>query len=182
MFGKKAPESKLDQILTEWKVQGGRNEPLTYADATRGIQIYGGSGMGKSSGPGKQLALAFLKKNLGGLVLCAKPGEGKTWVEYIEEAGRTSDLVYFTKESGLYFNPLIYETSREGEGAGETLVLVDMIMNIYLLGRNFMAGESGGGGEAFWENAMRRLLSRSIDLLKLAEEPITFLKYPKTGC
>ena len=114
-----------------------------------------------------------------GLILCAKPGEGAIWKRNIEKVGRSRDLIYFAKGEDFFFNPLLYENSRGGEGAGETLNLVDMIMNIHLLGKNFMAGTSSGGGDAFWEIAMRRLISRCIDLLKLAGEPITFMNIRK---
>ena len=73
MFGKKSRDP-LDQILMDWPTIKGKNEPLTIADATRGIQIFGGTGSGKSSGSGNALAKAFLKHGLGGLnIMC------KTW-------------------------------------------------------------------------------------------------------
>jgi hypothetical protein len=183
MFSKKSMyeefESKLDQIPFYWPVKKGKNEPVRFADLLRGVMIFGGTGSGKSSGSGNTIAKALLKKGLGGLILCAKPDEGPRWKRHIEKIGRGDDLVYFNEASGLEFNPILYEYSRKGDGAGETLNLVELIMNIHLLGQNFMASGGGGSNEGFWENALRRCISRSIDLLKLAGEPVSIINMRK---
>ncbi|MFM9949445.1 MAG: TraM recognition domain-containing protein [Saprospiraceae bacterium] len=185
MFGKKKTsyelfEAQLDQVLFYWPVKGGKAEPVRIADLMRGIMVFGGTGSGKSSGSGNTISKALLKQGFGALVLCAKPDEGPRWKRYIQKIGREKDLVYFNEKSGLQFNPILYEYSRGGDGAGETLNLVELIMNIHLLGQNFMSGSGGGGSnEGFWENALRRCISRSIDLLKLAGEPVSIINMRK---
>ena len=180
-------EKKLDKVLFHWDVieEGagggwikGEKEPVNIARLLRGTQIFGGTGSGKSSGSGKTIAKAFLKSGFGGLVLCAKPDERKTWEKYARETEQEHRLEVFNVESGLQFNPILYEATRGGEGAGETLNLVELIMNIHLLGQNYMSG-GGGGSEPFWESALRRCLSRSIDLLKLSERPINMVNMRK---
>ena len=52
------------------------------SDAFQGVQVFGGTGSGKSSGSGQALARAFMKANLGGLVLTAKTDEAAQWEEY----------------------------------------------------------------------------------------------------
>jgi len=176
MFKKKIESdpfrARLNKVLFSWP--GHPNDLWTVADALRGTQIKGATGSGKTSGPGRKIALAFLREKFGGLVLCAKPDERETWEEYIQLAGREKDKVVFNKNSGLQFNPLLYEMSRAGSGRGETFNLVDMIMNIQEIGKNYMSG--GGTGvtsEGFWEDALKQCMSRIIDLLKLADEKIT---------
>src|SRR5450432_1454255 len=62
-------------------------------DAFQGTQVFGGTGSGKSSGSGQALARAFLKANLGGLVLTAKTDEAAQWEEYAKDANRTNDII-----------------------------------------------------------------------------------------
>lgn len=166
-------EARLEKKLFDWPGKTGK-EPVNIARMLQGTQIFGGTGSGKSSGSGAAIAQAFLKSGFGGLVLCAKPDEKKTWMKYAEITGTSKDrFVIFGVESGLQFNPIRYENERKGEGGGDTLNLVDLIMNIHLLGQNYMSGGGGGGNEMFWDNALRRCLSRSIDLLKGAGEPLS---------
>lgn len=146
--------------------------PWRLEDAVKGTQIFGATGSGKSSGSGKDIAKAFLKAGYGGLVLCAKPDERKQWEEYAEKTGRLGDLVVFKPSSGLSFNPLAYESSRVG--GGETINLVELIMRLQELSENFSAQGGGGQDEKFWVNAMKRYVSRLIDLLKIAEQEVSF--------
>ena len=166
-------EEKLDKIIFHWPVKDGKKEAVRIADMLRGTQIFGGTGSGKSSGSGNRIAKAFLKQNFGGIILCAKPDEGKRWKKYIEDIGREKEMVYFNEKSNLQFNPILYEERRGGDGAGETLNLVDLIMNIQQLGQNYRSASGGGTNEGFWDNALRRSISRSIELLKLSKVPIT---------
>jgi hypothetical protein len=198
LFGgkKKVEPTKIsDDLLNKWQ---GKNTPLnsnephpyndlnfpliqfsdnpldkwTLEDAVRGTQIFGGIGSGKSSGSGKLLALTFLKYGFGGLVLCGKPDERKNWEAYARATGRYEDLIFFDKTSGFEFNPLIYEQTRKGEGAGETSNMVNLYMNVFKLGQR-VNGSQGKETSRFFENALRRLLSRTIDLLKLAGEELS---------
>jgi hypothetical protein len=147
--------------------------PWTLRDATMGTQIFGATGSGKSSGSGKTIAKAFLKNGFGGVVLCAKPDEREQWENYAKMTNRTGDLIIFNEQSSYSFNPLLYENKRKGRGGGETLNLVELIMRLYEIGQNFMSGGGGKGEERYWENALRRFVSRAIDLLKMAQEDIT---------
>jgi hypothetical protein len=94
-------------------------------------------------------------------------------VEFAKNANREDDLVIFDEKSGLSFSYLEYEVTRKGKGAGETINIVDLIMSIYELGKNYQAGNSGGESERFWDSATRRAISRMVDLLKLARQPLT---------
>lgn len=151
----------------------------TLQDALRGTQIFGGIGSGKTSGSGRLIAKAFLKKGFGGLVLCAKPDERSNWEKLALEAGRSNDLVIFEENSDYYFNPLSYETTREGRGAGESYNLVNLFMNIYQMGRAFSGEGMSKEGDRFWDNALKRCLSRMIDLLKIANESVSILNMQK---
>jgi hypothetical protein len=159
------------------------NDTWTIDDAMKGISIMGGTGSGKTSASGKTLAKKFLKEGWGGLVLCAKTDEADLWKKYCEETGRENDLIIFRKgatieaEEGrveeLVFNPLDYEMKRPGEGAGETFNITNIFMNIYRMG-NRIASEGDVREERYWDTALKRCLNRTIELIKLSGEDLTY--------
>lgn len=183
MFSKKRDgfSSELKDLfatrLFSWP--GHPADKFTIGEATEGVMIFGATGSGKSSGSGAKIARAYLEHNFGGLVLCAKPGERAEWEKYAEETGRTNDLVVLEKGKGE-FNPLEFEDKRSGAGAGETINMVNLIMALHDLGRSFMSGGAGGGeNERFWDMALRRSISRMIDLLKLSGKSLTISNMQK---
>lgn len=173
---------KFDQTLLNFSAEENSfSDVWTLEDAFKGVQIFGGIGSGKTSGSGRTLATAFLSNGFGGLVLCAKPTEREDWENLAKQTGRTKDLKIFCEPkldgSGniispeYFFNPLDYEASREG--GGETFNLVNLFMQIYQMGRVISGEGLSSGGERFWDNALKRCLSRMIDFLRLADEPVT---------
>ncbi|NEQ53933.1 MAG: type IV secretory system conjugative DNA transfer family protein [Leptolyngbya sp. SIO3F4] len=163
-------ESLLDKIL--YKVPG-TDTPITWADAVEGTLITGATGSGKSSGPGRLIALSMLRAGFGFCVLCAKPDEKDRWVKYAQSAGREKDVVIFNKASGLQFNFLQYEIKRQGEGAGDIFNVNNALMNLNEQNRQYQSGGSGQNEERFWDNSLRRLISRDIALLMLAGEEVS---------
>ena len=145
----------------------------TTRDAVRGIQIFGGIGSGKSSGSGKTFAKTFLKNGFGGLVLCVKPDERANWEKLAKETGRENDLIIFKEDSEYQFNPLQYELTREGKGAGEVFNLSYLFMEIYKMGNRFSGSGGGGESERYWDNALKRCINRMIQLLKFAKEQVS---------
>ena len=145
----------------------------TIRDAVRGVQIFGGIGSGKSSGSGKYIAKTFLHHGFGGIVLCAKPDERANWEKYAEETGRTDDLIIFSKNSPYEFNPLQYEMTREGEGAGEVFNLSNLFMEMYKMGARFSGGGESGENDRFWDGALKRCLNGIIRLLQMANEELS---------
>lgn len=163
-------EALLDTKL--YKVPG-TNVHITWADAVEGTLITGSTGSGKTSGPARHCALAMLEAGFPMVVLCAKPEERKRWERYAQLTGREQDLVIFNKSSGLKFNFLKYEMEREGEGSGDVLNAIDILMNLNEQSRVYRSGSGANKDERFWDEALRRLISRTISLLKLAGEEIS---------
>jgi len=169
------------------------NDNWTIDDATKGIAILGGTGSGKTSASGKTLAKKFLKEGWGGLVLCAKTDEANLWRQYCRQTGREKDLIIFGKGAvhttgkhageEIVFNPIDYEMKRSGEGAGETQNITNIFMNIYRMG-NRIAGENDAKEERFWDMALKRCLNRTIELIKLSGEDLTYKNMVKiiTSC
>ena len=61
--------------------------------------ITGQTGKGKTSGPGRLLAKAYLRAGFGGLVLCAKVDEADLWRKYLGETGREADGIFFGEDT-----------------------------------------------------------------------------------
>lgn len=168
----KSYEQMLDTVL--YKVPG-TNNSITWADAVEGTLITGATGSGKSSGAGKHAAKAMIKSGFGMCILCAKKDERKRWLKYIEDVApeRKNDLVIFNKQSGLNFNFLQYEMSRKGEGAGDVLNAVEALMSLNEQNKVYLSGGGGGKDERFWDLSLRRLISRCISTLRLANEEVS---------
>ena len=145
----------------------------TVRDAVRGTQIFGGIGSGKSSGSGRILALSFLKSGFGGIILTGKVDETNQWIEYAKMTGRENDLIIFGAQNDLRFNPLEYEMTRGGEGAGETENIVNLFTAIIKMGNRINGGNTGNGDDPFWDMALQRCIKAAVDLIKLAREPLS---------
>jgi type IV secretory pathway TraG/TraD family ATPase VirD4 len=139
-------------------------------DAFEGVQIFGGTGSGKSSGSGQAIARAFLEANLGGLVLTAKTDEVLTWQGYAKAAGRESDLLIFGEDAPYSFNFLRYELQRPGAGAGHTENLVNLFCTVLETAERSKG--SSGAGEAFWQRTLKQLLRSAIDLAVMAADDV----------
>lgn len=170
-----SPDSKLDKLLnTVLLTFGSAKYPWTIRQAVTGVQIYGSTGSGKSSGSAESIARSFLENDFGGLVLCAKPEERVTWERLCKVNEREKDLLILEHNGKYGINILEYE-NRQTKGGDEIMNLVNLIMQLHEIERGFMAGGAGAGeNERFWDNALRRLLSRTISLLKYAQEPVSF--------
>jgi len=178
-FSPKSPTPTLDELLdnTLFKLPG-MKDVITWADSVEGTFICGATGSGKSSGPGRYTAQAMLKNGFGMCVLCAKSDERERWEEYIKETGREKDQVIFNMSSGLKFNFLKYEMERKGDGGGDVLTLTEALMNLNEQSRIHKNG-GGGNDERFWDNALRRLIARSISLLRLTAEEVSIMNMRK---
>jgi hypothetical protein len=145
----------------------------TLGDAVRGTQIFGSIGSGKTSGSGSTIALQFIAHGFGGLVLCGKPSEAKTWISYARQCGREKDVIHFKEDSGHFFNPLQYERNRQDAGGGLTSNISNLFINLYKLGQRANGGGDAQEGERFWDASLKRCLNRVIDLIKMSGEELS---------
>ncbi len=161
--------SYLDTVLISFS----ETEHWTIRDAVRGVQIFGSIGSGKTSGSGQHIAKKYLKAGFGGLVLCAKPEEADEWERYALECGKSkSDIIRFCENSQYRFNPLQYETTRQTKGGGLTFNITELFMSVFKMGQR-ITGSDSEEHERFWENSLKRLINRTIDLLRLSEEEMS---------
>ena len=143
---------------------------LRLRDLVEGTLITGAPGSGKTTTSGKQLACALLRTpNTGGLVLTAKAEETANWIAYAKACGREKDLIVFNAESGLCFDPLHYEFTRPGRGAGDMESIIDFFSTLVSIGHK----EVGHGHDPFWERGNEQVMRNCIKLLELAGERIS---------
>src|ERR1700683_4856810 len=111
-------------------------EHLTTRSAIEGTLISVAPGSGKSSGSGRQLAYGLLSvPKMGGLVLTAKAEETENWIRYARDCGRSKDLIIFNAQSGDVFDPLFYEWTRPGRGAGYLESVIDFFSTLISVGK-----------------------------------------------
>ncbi len=161
-----------DEALLELSADGRTRPAANYwclKDAFEGVQIFGGTGSGKSSGSGQAIARAFVESNLGGLVLTAKTDEVLSWKRYAKAAGRETDLLIVEPGSPHRFNFLRYELKRPGTGAGHTENLVNLFCSVLEAAER---KQGGGGQDAYWQRTLKQLLRNAIDLAILALDDI----------
>lgn len=157
-----AGTSVLDTPL----VMLGENDPWTIRDSFEGVQVFGGTGSGKTSSA-KTFASSFLEAGYGGLVLTVKPEETQQWQEWVKEAGRGDQLITIHPSNPYFFDFLEYEAQRSDGSDTQTMV------SLFMLIIEIANGGSIKGREPYFELALRQMQTNAIDLLKCAAEPIT---------
>ena len=180
LFGKISKQPNLEKILDQelYRVPT-TDTSISWADSLEGTLITGATGSGKTSAIGKYVGQAMLNKGFGMVIFCAKKEERERWEAYIEDCGRTEDKIVFNKASGLKFNFLKYELDRDGDGSGDVLNALNILMNLNEQSRIYQSGNSGNKDERFWDESLRRLISRTIALLRLAGEEVSIYNMRK---
>ena len=164
-----SPGNGADRKLLDFWTADGRGKkiaiPWTLRDALPGVFIFGKSGSGKTSGPGRTIAAALLKSGMGGIVLCAKTEEADMWAGWLNDAGRTGDIVRVTADGPHRLNVLDYENQQPG---ATTISLVEMLM--------LLAEPARGADrkEDSWHGMCMSFLTNAIDIIRLAGSTITF--------
>lgn len=134
-------------------------------DSFEGVQIFGGTGSGKTSGSGQALAMAYLRAGYGGMILCAKPGEAATWIKYARKAGRAAHVVHFHPDGDAGFNFLDYEVHRPDGAGADTFNLVNLMLKV-IEAAQLAEGPGGGQGDnPFWTRSLREMLANTVEPL-----------------
>ena len=137
-------------------------------DAVLGLLVTGGIGAGKTTAM-KAVALAYLMFGMGGIVMCAKPGEAQRWLQYCQQAGRAESVIVMNGRN-VCFNFLDYEISRHGINGIDSAI--ECLMQLVEAAR--MASASPGReGEKFWTDMIRQVLRVILPLLYMAYGRVT---------
>lgn len=142
-----------------------KKDTFSINDSTLGVQIFGATGSGKTTGSGKFLATSFLRAGYGGLVLTVKTDEREVWEKYCQQTGR--ELLVFSPDSEWKFNFLEYEQKRKGGGITENIV------NLFLSIIEVDSKKGKVQTEDFWQNTLKQMLRNAIDLISISEEDLS---------
>jgi len=113
------------------------------------------------------------------VIVFGKKNKFELWAAHLKKKKELAKLAVFnnrykwTTGNDKRFNPLDYEMTREGEGAGEVFNLSHLFMELYKMGNRFSGGGDSGESERYWDTALKRCLNRIFQTLILAEEEIS---------
>jgi len=141
-----------------------------------GTLITGGLGSGKSSTSGKQLISGLMRAGLGGVIHTVKGEDTENVLAYAKECRREQDVIVFNEASKLTFDPLAYEWSRPGRGAGD----VENIIEYFSALLAASSSHQGASTEKFWELAAAQAMRHAIHLIKLAQQPLSIVNIHRT--
>jgi type IV secretory pathway TraG/TraD family ATPase VirD4 len=142
---------------------------VTLSDAVCGLQAWGATGSGKSSGIVRLATEAYLRHDFGLLCCTAKMEDPEFFIDLARRCGRDKDVILFGPSHPTTFN-FLSEAARGGAGlvANVTTVLM-CAAQLALGGKDDGDRESGG----FWRKLEYQLIKSSAELLLLADEPLT---------
>ncbi len=153
-------------MLRPW----GDGDGFRVADALTGVCVFGATGSGKTSGPAKHLAYAYLstgtetEPGFGGLILAAKPEERRQWEEWAAKCNRTQDLIIVDTSGEQRFNFLQWEADRAEEGGGLTINVVALLDEIAKAIKG-TTGQVSGGDAKFFDDALHHMNTNLVDLV-----------------
>lgn len=156
----------LSKPLFSWS----KEDAFCLSDAVTGVQSFGETGSGKSSGTARTMRRAHLAYGSGALGHTVKIDDRADWELDARVTGRADDLIIFSPESRLRFNFLQQELERTGRGAGITENLVHLFMNVLEIADR---KSSHARTDAFWDNALKQLLRNAIELLVIAKNSLS---------
>lgn len=144
-----------------------RSDQWTIGDACQGMQIYGSTGSGKTSGPMAEVLTSYLYNGFGGIFLTSKPTDTADYIRLCKKTNRLQDLKIFGINHDLRYNPLQAELLRKDAGAGLTENIISLLSSLLEVAERNQ-GEGGREDSGFWARANRQLMRNSVDLLVLA--------------
>ena len=140
-----------------------QDQKFTQRHAAAGLLVFGETGSGKTSGPGRTLALKCLRAGYGVLVLCAKEEEALDWIKYARDARRSRDVVRIEVGGDFRCDFLLNEMRQYGSS---TLSMLGTFKNATAILR-----QGGGGGaenDQFWQSSSDDFMKNIIDLFKFS--------------
>lgn len=186
-------EWRLDTLIHHFAdTERGGSHAWTVRDSFEGVQVFGATGSGKSSGSGRALALGLLRAKYGGLVLTAKPTDARDWAGprgYMAQAGRKDRPIVVGPPSrwkeyaswgvdvpagGHRLDFLTYEFDRlRAAEVNPSLNLVSLFETAVEIGR---PQEAGPGSDPFWQDTFRQLMQNAVDLALMADDAISLAR------
>jgi hypothetical protein len=140
-----------------------------------GTLILGGLGAGKSSTSLRQLFCGLARAGFGGLICTVKSQDTDNYLADLRSCGREKDVIVFSIESGLTFDPIAYLWNT-GRGAGDVESIIDFFSTLLSIGKQHI----GVNNDRFWELAAEQAMRHAIHLIRLAGEPLSIVSIHRT--
>lgn len=143
---------------------------LTIRDCVTGIQIFGASGSGKTSGSLSWIAQAMLRDGWGMLVLTTKPGEAEQWIDWAARSGRSGDVLRIRPNDVHHLNFLDYLNRHPDPGAAIATNIGDLLMT---LAQHARPKASSSETSTFFAESASQMATQAIHLLRAADVTLT---------
>ncbi|KAA0220210.1 MAG: type IV secretory system conjugative DNA transfer family protein [Phycisphaerae bacterium] len=148
-----------------------KTDGLSTRDLFEHVVVFGRTGSGKTSGPGRHLAEHILRAGWSGMVICVKPDDAATWLRYCRDTGRAEDVVHFRTHGDYRLNPLSYSVKAGGGAYIENLLSLAVNLNAVAQGDR----SKGAGEDPFWINSTKEMLRSALVPLRLACPTLSFV-------
>jgi hypothetical protein len=146
---------------------------FTIRDLCSGVQIFGGTGSGKSSGSGQTIAVNILKlkkqiPEIGGLILTAKGDETAHWLKIMADVGiKQEDIILFGTDGKSSFDFLAYEFTRNDATEGKVINVVKAMKIIAEVAQSEKSSIEAGDN-FYWLANASILLTHLLNLLYIS--------------
>lgn len=141
-----------------------KNFPIS--EAVRGVQIFGATGSGKTSGSGAYIAQEIISHGIGGLVLTCKKDDYSLWKKFGENTGTSDSFVRIGWDTSHSINIFEFFKSNSDDQENVHIEIADIM-------KNFFFDREGNESESFWTKSRELLVINIIRALVISNEPIT---------
>ncbi len=155
----------LDQAM----LQITADDVLSIRDLCEGVFVIGNTGSGKSSTTGTMIPMAALRDGWGVVAYTTKPEDAAFWERLCDQAGRRDHLLIVRPDGKTHFNLMRYEMERLTTGAGNTVVLANLLSEIFREGKQIATPTEAS---EYFQSLSEICLCSAIDILRLAKEPL----------
>ncbi len=157
----------LDQPM----VQITASDVLSIRDLCEGVFVIGNTGSGKSSTTGTMIPMAALRDGWGIVAYTTKPEDAAFWRKLCHQAGRLDHLLIVRPDGRSHFNLMRYEMERTTAGAGNTVVLANLLSEVCREGKQLATPSEAS---EYFQSLSELCLCSAIDVLRLGKVPLDF--------
>ncbi|MDX2147932.1 MAG: hypothetical protein SFZ23_10450 [Planctomycetota bacterium] len=148
----------------------GDADAVSVRDFMTGVQVFGATGSGKTSGSMACFAEAMLKDDWGLLVLTTRVTDADIWEQWAARAGRSQDVLRIRADGQHRFNFLEYLNSHPVPGVSIATNIADVVMSI---AKHTKPTGKQTEASQFFAEAATRMVTMAIHLVRAAGIPLT---------
>lgn len=154
---------KLTSSLFRWP---GTSREFPVSEAVRGIQIFGATGSGKTSGSGAFIAQSILLHGIGGLILTCKKDDFTLWERFAKNTGVSDSIVRIGWDTNFCLNIFEFVRNNTDDPKNVHIEIADVM-------KDFFFDREGGEVDNFWTKSRELLVVNIIRSFVINDTPIT---------